>query len=365
MATNIATAASHSSLADLPVELRMHIFSFILSHNAILQRPSTRAAEAQDLSTSPPVETFTPSDVDGRTPSPCVSPSLHLIQTSLLHLNRRLSIEAREVFYAHNRFRISYNHLCTCQARFPYTFDATRIRELELVHVYPRDHGSQTCTICQSAGTGLIPFLQTLPRLRTAVVIFDDMASFGDFAHAFPGPLSSRAVGSLTLATGDGPQSIHVLLPPLQQAWQTGGGQRSISDGWCEQTDFEPSKAAISLLGLMKHLQWEASEHQLTAPQLRPFFVPSNGGFSVLRVPVGERMAAFSLALAQTLADMFLVAELMEEGLWEEGMLDPRWVPVDDRVGGPMNRWSFVQDVDGRDGAGSVATTFVSNDASS
>ncbi|RMY68568.1 hypothetical protein D0862_14973 [Hortaea werneckii] len=206
----------NSTLLSLPAELRLRIYTYVLHFSHPLYRP-LRASIIH------PWHSISDQNHDN---SDSKFNSSSLADTALLLTNRQIHHEAKDCFYELNSFRVSFNHLCSCQNIFPYpAFDDNLVRRLEIRSFLPRsnsliskdsssssgenssisstddgafdasdasseeeddDEGGQeeaytNCKYCQKSGMGLIDYLlHDLPKLHAATIAFEDIFTFSE-----------------------------------------------------------------------------------------------------------------------------------------------------------------------------------------
>ncbi|KAI7084860.1 hypothetical protein KC356_g6357 [Hortaea werneckii] len=207
----------HSTLLSLPAELRLRIYADLLHFSHPLYRP-LRASIIH------PWHSISDQNKDDNSDSGFNNNNL--ADTALLLTNRQIHHEAKDCFYELNSFRVSFNHLCSCQNIFPYpAFDGNLVRRLEIRSFLPRsnsliskdgsgdsggsnssitsaedddvydissnedDEGGEeaaeatytNCKYCQNSGMGLMGYLlHDLPKLHAATVAFEDIFTFSD-----------------------------------------------------------------------------------------------------------------------------------------------------------------------------------------
>ncbi|KAI6867385.1 hypothetical protein KC343_g11179 [Hortaea werneckii] len=219
----------NSTLLSLPAELRLRIYTYVLHFSHPLYRP-LRASIIH------PWHSISDQNHDN---SDSKFNSNSLADTALLLTNRQIHHEAKDCFYELNSFRVSFNHLCSCQNIFPYpAFDDNLVRRLEIRSFLPRsnsliskdsssssgenssisstddgafdasdasseeedddDEGGQeeaytNCKFCQNSGMGLIDYLlHDLPKLHAATIAFEDIFTFSESI----GPILRKLVPS-------------------------------------------------------------------------------------------------------------------------------------------------------------------------
>ncbi|KAI6823847.1 hypothetical protein KC332_g17198 [Hortaea werneckii] len=205
----------NSTLLSLPAELRLRIYTYVLHFSHPLYRP-LRASIIHPWH-------FISDQNNGNSDSKINNNNL--ADTALLLTNRQIHHEAKDCFYELNSFRVSFNHLCSCQNIFPYpAFDAKLVRRLEIRSFLPRsnslisqDNSSSSgdssisstdddafdasdasseeddeegeeaataytnCKYCQNSGMGLIDYLiHDLPKLHAATIAFEDIFTFSE-----------------------------------------------------------------------------------------------------------------------------------------------------------------------------------------
>lgn len=294
---------------SLPAELRLRIYEYALQFPGVLQRP-LRASAWRDFTG-------------------------YLVNTPLLSVCKQVHEEARDVFHEVNEFRISYNHMCTCQNRFPFSaFNEQRIRKLEVCNFLPRVDEPKTCQFCRQSGFGLISYLKQLPKLRSAKVSFEDIFSFTDFGpellRRLSGDgrkieLSCEEVGQVEVLG----LSVHLefKLPAMHRAWLCLAGRLPT------HTSRLPGQKTMERA--LEYLQFEANTYDRTSSALKPFFVPSEEDETLTlrfqRLPdKRKRRADFTIALAGVLNDIFA-----DDG----GSESIDWVDLDGGIYG--GRWQF------------------------
>ncbi|KAI7164742.1 hypothetical protein KC349_g473 [Hortaea werneckii] len=202
----------NSTLLSLPAELRLRIYANVLHFSHPLYRP-LRASIIH------PWHYISDQNSDDKINTNS------LADTALLLTNRQIHHEAKDCFYELNSFRVSFNHLCSCQNIFPYpAFDENLVRRLEIRSFLPRssnliskdsssssssssssitsgndddddaydassneDEGEEeaatygSCRYCQDSGMGLIEYLlHDLPKLHAATIAFEDIFTFSE-----------------------------------------------------------------------------------------------------------------------------------------------------------------------------------------
>ncbi|KAI7161717.1 hypothetical protein KC316_g14956 [Hortaea werneckii] len=203
----------NSKLLSLPAELRLRIYANVLHFSYPLYRP-LRASIIH------PWHYISDQNSDDKINTN------NLADTALLLTNRQIHHEAKDCFYELNSFRVSFNHLCSCQNIFPYpAFDENLVRRLEIRSFLPRsncliskdsssssssssiasainddddaydtfsdeDEGEEeataaatygSCRYCQDSGMGLIDYLlHDLPKLHAATIAFEDIFTFSE-----------------------------------------------------------------------------------------------------------------------------------------------------------------------------------------
>lgn len=271
-----------SPLLDLPPELRLQIYKHALYTDSTLQRPQ-RAPRLFEK-------------------RPAVAPAT--LSLSLLRTCNTICADALDVFYEINSFRVSYNHICYCEAHYPYPINS-RVGELAITDFLPRVDEPQTCKFCADSGYGLIKALLGMPKLRKAHIAFawEGMSSFTESVPVILAQLRQPVVASDTVGIIQLPLSkpLSIELPILTRAWayEARAPGAGISVGRTMQT-------------ALRYLQFEANSFDRTPAALLPFFVPSRegqGSTNSLRfsgLPDGRRRRAeFTIALASVLNDIF------------------------------------------------------------
>ncbi|KAI6894764.1 hypothetical protein KC318_g12505 [Hortaea werneckii] len=214
----------NSTLLSLPAELRLRIYANVLHFSHPLYRP-LRASIVH------PWHYISDQNNSDQSIS-----NNYQADTALLLTNRQIHHEAKDCFYELNSFRVSFNHLCSCQNIFPYpAFDENLVRRLEIRSFLPRSNsliskdssssGSSSitsvndddgdaydassdehegeeeeaaatygsCRYCQDSGMGLIEYLlHDLPKLKAATVAFEDIFTFSESI----GPIVRKLVPS-------------------------------------------------------------------------------------------------------------------------------------------------------------------------
>ncbi|KAI7489752.1 hypothetical protein KC357_g2210 [Hortaea werneckii] len=220
----------NSTLLSLPAELRLRIYADLLHFSHPLYRP-LRASIIHPWHSISNQNNNNNSDNEFN--------NNNLADTALLLTNRQIHHEAKDCFYDLNSFRVSFNHLCSCQNIFPYpAFDENLVRRLEIRSFLPRsnsliskdgsgdsgdsnssitsaenddahdsssdeddEEGEETaaaatytnCKYCQNSGMGLIGYLlHDLPKLHAATVAFEDIFTFSESI----GPILRKLVPS-------------------------------------------------------------------------------------------------------------------------------------------------------------------------
>ncbi|GAB1740337.1 hypothetical protein NU219Hw_g5445t1 [Hortaea werneckii] len=210
----------NSTLLSLPAELRLRIYANVLHFSHPLYRP-LRASIIHPWHYI--------SDQNNDHNSDDKINTNHLVNTALLLTNHQIHHEAKDCFYELNSFRVSFNHLCSCQNIFPYpAFDEHLVRRLEIRSFLPRsnslnskdssssssrssitsgedddasdasDEGEEAgtytnCKYCQDSGMGLIEYLlHDLPKLHAATIAFEDIFTFSESI----GPIMRKLVPS-------------------------------------------------------------------------------------------------------------------------------------------------------------------------
>ncbi|KAK5117184.1 hypothetical protein LTR85_008952 [Meristemomyces frigidus] len=298
-----------SAFLELPVELRLRIYEVALQFHGVLHRP-LRASAWRNF-------------------------TRYLANTSLLLTCRQVQEEAKGVFYELNEFRVSYHHMCGCEARFPFpAFDEQHIRKLEVCNFLPRVEEAETCQFCSGSGFGLIAYAQKLPKIRTMKVAFEDIFSFTDFApellrrlsERYDISLASEEVGNVEV-DGLGFR-LELQLPALHRAWSL------LRNGDESATSQERQPGQSTMQRALEYLQFEANTYDRTASCLAPFFISSESDATpTLRfhglADQKKRRADFTVALAGVLNDIFA-----DDG--GSGSID--WVDMEGMYGG---RWRF------------------------
>ncbi|RMY62350.1 hypothetical protein D0863_10998 [Hortaea werneckii] len=214
-----------STLLSLPAELRLRIYANVLHFSHPLYRP-LRASIIHPWHY-----------ISDQNNSDDKINTTNLADTALLLTNRQIHHEAKDCFYELNSFRVSFNHLCSCQNIFPYpAFDENLVRRLEIRSFLPRsnslvskdsssssssnitsvndddddaydassdeDEGEEeaaaaatygSCKYCQDSGMGLIEYLlHDLPKLHAATIAFEDIFTFSESI----GPIMRKLVPS-------------------------------------------------------------------------------------------------------------------------------------------------------------------------
>ncbi|KAI7537763.1 hypothetical protein KC331_g10747 [Hortaea werneckii] len=211
----------NNTLLSLPAELRLRIYANVLHFSHPLYRP-LRASIIH------PWHYISDQNSDDKINTN------NLAHTALLLTNRQIHHEAKDCFYELNSFRVSFNHLCSCQNIFPYpAFDENLVRRLEIRSFLPRsysliskdsssssstsitsvnddnddaydassdeDEGEEeaatygSCRYCQDSGMGLIEYLlHDLPKLHAATIAFEDIFTFSESI----GPIMRKLVPS-------------------------------------------------------------------------------------------------------------------------------------------------------------------------
>ncbi|KAI7204269.1 hypothetical protein KC343_g7694 [Hortaea werneckii] len=205
-----------SKLLTLPAELRLRIYTYVLHFSYPLYRPLRTSIIHSWHYFSEQSNDNGDSKINAN----------NLADTALLLTNRQIHHEAKDCFYELNSFRVSFNHLCSCQNIFPYpAFDESLVRRLEIRSFLPRSNsliskdssssiGSSSisslhndafdasdasyeeeeeedeegqeaayinCRFCQNSGMGLIEYLlHDLPKLHAATVAFEDIFTFSE-----------------------------------------------------------------------------------------------------------------------------------------------------------------------------------------
>ncbi|KAI7304096.1 hypothetical protein KC315_g15325, partial [Hortaea werneckii] len=216
----------NSTLLSLPAELRLRIYANVLHFSHPLYRP-LRASIIHPWHY-----------ISDQNNSDDKINTTNLADTALLLTNRQIHHEAKDCFYELNSFRVSFNHLCSCQNIFPYpAFDENLVRRLEIRSFLPRsnslisrdssssssssssitsvndDDGDAydassdenegeeaaaaatygSCKYCQDSGMGLIKYLlHDLPKLHAATIAFEDIFTFSESI----GPIMRKLVPS-------------------------------------------------------------------------------------------------------------------------------------------------------------------------
>ncbi|KAI7529401.1 hypothetical protein KC331_g15236 [Hortaea werneckii] len=213
----------NSTLLSLPAELRLRIYANVLHFSHPLYRP-LRASIIHPWHY-----------ISDQNNSDDKINTTNLADTALLLTNRQIHHEAKDCFYELNSFRVSFNHLCSCQNIFPYpAFDENLVRRLEIRSFLPRSNslisrdsskssssgdsnisstnddasdafsaeddeedeeaGTYTnCRYCQDSGMGLIEYLlHDLPKLHAATIAFEDIFTFSESI----GPIMRKLVPS-------------------------------------------------------------------------------------------------------------------------------------------------------------------------
>ncbi|KAI7286467.1 hypothetical protein KC345_g1135 [Hortaea werneckii] len=199
----------NSTLLSLPAELRLRIYTYVLHFSYPLYRPLRASIIHPWHFISDQNDDNSDSKINNN----------NLADTALLFTNRQIHHEAKDCFYELISFRISFNHLCSCQNIFPYpAFDEKLVRRLEIRSFLPRsnslisgenssisstdddpfdasdasseeddEEGEEAataytnCKFCQNSGMGLIEYLlHDLPKLHAATVAFEDIFTFSD-----------------------------------------------------------------------------------------------------------------------------------------------------------------------------------------
>ncbi|KAI7229058.1 hypothetical protein KC330_g7623 [Hortaea werneckii] len=228
----------NSTLLSLPAELRLRIYANVLHFSHPLYRP-LRASIIH------PWHYISDQNSDDKINSN------NLADTALLLTNRQIHHEAKDCFYELNSFRVSFNHLCSCQNIFPYpAFDENLVRRLEIRSFLPRsnsliskdsssssssssiaavnnddddaydassdeDEGEEeeaaaaatygSCKYCQDSGMGLIEYLlHDLPKLHAATIAFEDIFTFSESIGPIMRKLVPSSQTSLNTQNDDG-----------------------------------------------------------------------------------------------------------------------------------------------------------------
>lgn len=273
-------------LLALPAELRLRIYAYTLNFEGTLHRP-LKASAWKDFSGS-------------------------LADISLIFTNKQIYREAKDVFWELNAFRVSYNHMCSCQNAFPYpAFNENLIRKLEIRSFLPRiEEEAATCCYCKDSGLGLVHYLQGLPKLQDASIAFEDIFTFSDclppmlkaLGTSKAAMLASDAVGCISIG-GLGGLKLEMHLPALYRAWQ----HLALGKAAKSQGRFPGQK----IIGrALEYLSFEANAYNRTAMSLRPFFIDI-GDMDELKLRFKclqdgrRRRAEFTIALAGELSKIF------------------------------------------------------------
>ncbi|KAI6877589.1 hypothetical protein KC360_g2888 [Hortaea werneckii] len=302
----------HSTLLSLPAELRLRIYADLLHFSHPLYRP-LRASIIH------PWHSISDQNKDDNSDSGFNNNNL--ADTALLLTNRQIHHEAKDCFYELNSFRVSFNHLCSCQNIFPYpAFDGNLVRRLEIRSFLPRsnsliskdgsgdsggsnssitsaedddvydissnedDEGGEeaaeatytNCKYCQNSGMGLMGYLlHDLPKL-----------------HAATRPhLVSDEIGTLRLERLSRGLTLEFHLPSLTHAWrslarfeQQQQQQRGVWDGsetghqqagqrstTTHRSRLLPGQKILSRA--LEYLHFEANSYDRVPAALRRFFV--------------------------------------------------------------------------------------------
>ncbi|TKA23118.1 hypothetical protein B0A50_07148 [Salinomyces thailandicus] len=313
----------HSPFLALPAELRITIYTHALTFRKPLYRP-LRPRPSQN--------------------SHHHEFSKRAENLSLLTTNHQISHEALKVFWQTNTFRISYNHLCTCQNLFfPYpAFASPFVRSLEIRSFLPRledQTGGTTCRFCKDSGLGLIDYLQHLPKLEVARIAFEDIFTFSEAVEPIVKRLSresdvtltSDEIGRVSLR-GLGGVEIELQLPSLHRAWQC-----LASDKATGSQGRLPGQKVVGRA--LEYLHFEANTYDRTAASLKRFFVATTEEDGTAKLQFcglldgRQRRAEFTIALASELAKVFE----------DDGGADSiDWVSLAENPQSPV--WSFRLD---------------------
>ncbi|RMX72928.1 hypothetical protein D0869_14117 [Hortaea werneckii] len=359
----------NSKLLSLPAELRLRIYANVLHFSYPLYRP-LRASIIH------PWHYISDQNSDDKINTN------NLADTALLLTNRQIHHEAKDCFYELNSFRVSFNHLCSCQNIFPYP------------------------AYCQDSGMGLIDYLlHDLPKLHAATIAFEDIFTFSESigpimrnivpsSHPSLNPLDddddiddtndennhtnndnshlvSDEIGTLRLEGLPSGRTLEFHLPSLTHAWRSLAGterqQRKPWDsnsgpshGGSQSTTHRSRLPGQKILSrALEYLHFEANSYDRVPAALRRFFVvapppplPTDKGehdedeshnhqaqtakLQFRSLPDGrERRAGFTIALARELAKVF-----EDDG----GAGSIEWVSLDADPKAPV--WSFGLDVD-------------------
>lgn len=297
----------------LPPELRIQIFTYLLRYDGVLQRRSTIVAESLKNKEDPSHSSSAPEHVTRRP-----------VDTTPFLICRTFSEEALDVFYDLNCLKIHYNHLCTCQARFPFAgFDPSRVRRLEIYDFHPRQNVEAVCKTCQCAGVGLLNYLGTLPRLQSAVLAFEDFMSITDFVE------SGSQMASIEFQASEVGRfhaqarkvDIEVQLPLLNRAWRNLAKTATTSTPLDEGDDLPGEE---SVRHALEYLQFEANDWGRVPSSLRNFLItdetedPPLARLRLVNAPdSAHRLLRFTVALAEVLCDLFVEDCASDSMEWE------------------------------------------------
>ena len=299
-------------LERLPSELRVRIYDFLVLF------PRQLVPQAAAKSTNSDTNRF--SRAKRRGGSTNVG---KLVDTNIFLLNRQIYEESADLFYGHNTFCVPYECLCTCwTSKNKAILNEQRIKHLKVQDVeFEEPTFYQQCKMCHSDGYGLVKHLNALPNLRSAVVVFPDVESFGSCGrsimnriHRLGKTASIEATEVGRFQTIDTKALIELRMPALIRCfpasiskWTAG---MALEDYVIESDDLDfdedgPTLGEVHLYAAVRDILYIAIALGKTTLELKHFMdkVMSSGKIRFDSLTAKEH-AEFSITLAEYLSDV-------------------------------------------------------------
>lgn len=310
--------STNCPLLDLPPELRLRIYAYLLPYRQSLTSLLVMIKRYQVRLASP--YRYVPGPIAQRP---------RRMDLGILEVNKQIHGEATDALYVWNTFPLHFDYVCTCEDLYRAArFEFARIRRLE-IYGFSADCTRLRCPMCSSGDSGLLNFFRGLPRLRTATVLFADIDSFAAVLAKLeqisckdsdlPNPvLRSRCVGSIEMSGIPGHPELR--LQPLVDAWKQAAQEearnpwyplsaaRGIED-WRARNLAQGASWRDELLVALEWLKLAVITDGTCPAGLERFF-EEDGGDGIRRLRLrshadrAARTADFTIALAEVVSRM-------------------------------------------------------------
>lgn len=345
-------SAVRCHLLELPPELRINIFEYVLQAQKPLRKALTPANMALATGNSDIVWLANITDASVK-----MQDSEPLFDTSLLTVSRSIYHESIAAFYEVNSIAVPCKHPDDFEKKYQWLYDIQHLRNL----VIKRCRGSTYSFYFGESSGSFIHLLDTVPKLRSVIFMLDDLSTFSDLTKDLG--LNLRKTYDDGVSFEDVPPyfghsgikgfqySIQIKCTPLWNAWSRLRNHPLLdpcgSSPWndLEAIDMQgQSGLYFELLMMLNTIRSEGKVASAMKPWMGHNRLFPRGPLSetTLEQKIGSSgLESFTIALAQSLTEPKVGGRRMS--LVDVGVPEPAYDETQEK----LNRWLDYEDSDG------------------